>query len=359
MVRATFRYEPSEIENIEEELGPGALTSPEFTVTIGYRADRRSIGHAYDEAKIVTHFTADLDLPQSATAAVTAARTVPELLTALDGVEQLPTDGKALVEWIRGWRDQSIGGYLIDKFAVPLMPKFVYYGDYDVMPGKVSIPDLINRRAGGGKIERGEQALLSLLDLAEVKLDDFQHTDRHERVIRELENTSNVISEEVFEYWSQNTDLEIDLKVLPVEQGAATPMDQGPILQIRVRNQRHKVSVPFDDRSRGFVWFFSFLAYFNKLEPRRTTTSSCCWTSPGCPCTGARRKTCSGSSTSGSPTSTRSSTPRTRRSWSPRSTWTGSGRSSTTTRRARRSPRTCCAPTATPCSRCWPRWASR
>ena len=26
------------------------------------------------------------------------------------------------------------------------------------------------------------------------------------------------------------------------------------------------MSVPFDERSRGFVWFFSFLAYFNKLE---------------------------------------------------------------------------------------------
>lgn len=39
-----------------------------------------------------------------------------------------------------------------------------------------------------------------------------------------------------------------------------------PLLQIRVRNQRHRVSVPFDERSRGFVWFFSFLAYFTNLE---------------------------------------------------------------------------------------------
>jgi predicted ATP-dependent endonuclease of OLD family len=33
-----------------------------------------------------------------------------------------------------------------------------------------------------------------------------------------------------------------------------------------VRNLRHRVSVPFDERSRGFVWFFSFLAYFTSLE---------------------------------------------------------------------------------------------
>ncbi len=31
-------------------------------------------------------------------------------------------------------------------------------------------------------------------------------------------------------------------------------------------NHRHRVTVPFDERSRGFVWFFSFLAYFSDLE---------------------------------------------------------------------------------------------
>ena len=33
-----------------------------------------------------------------------------------------------------------------------------------------------------------------------------------------------------------------------------------------MRNLRHRVSVPFDERSRGFVWFFSFLAYFTNRE---------------------------------------------------------------------------------------------
>ena len=26
------------------------------------------------------------------------------------------------------------------------------------------------------------------------------------------------------------------------------------------------MTVPFDDRSKGFVWFFSFLAYFSQIE---------------------------------------------------------------------------------------------
>ena len=64
-------------------------------------------------------------------------------------------------------------------------------------------PDLIARR-DNGTLERGEVALVSLLDMADVTLEDFQVTDRHERLIRELENSGNVLSEEVFEYWSQS-----------------------------------------------------------------------------------------------------------------------------------------------------------
>ena len=35
---------------------------------------------------------------------------------------------------------------------------------------------------------------------------------------------------------------------------------------IRILNNRHRVSVPFDERSRGFVWFFSFLSYFSQVK---------------------------------------------------------------------------------------------
>jgi hypothetical protein len=265
VVEATFRYDDDEIEQIERDLGPGALHSPEFTLTIGYRDTRRTYGHRYNEAAIVKHLRSELDLPSAGAATINATSTVADLLEALDGLEEPPAAATELAERIRKWRRENVGLYLIDEYAEPLMPKFVYFGDYDVMPGKVSIPDLIRRR-DAGTLTRGELALLSLLAMADVSLEDFQKTDKHERLIRELENSGNVISEEVFEYWSQNTDLEVQLEVLPIEDGAQPPLNEGPILQIRVRNQRHKVSVPFDDRSRGFVWFFSFLAYFNDLE---------------------------------------------------------------------------------------------
>jgi hypothetical protein len=180
----TFRYEPDEIKQIEADLGTDALTSPEFTVTIGYRDNSTTFTHHYDEAVIVTQLRSDLDLPSAAAAVVNAATTITELLSALDGIDEPPSAATALADRIRKWRDPHIGCYLIDEYASPWMPKFVYYGDYDVMPGKVSIPDLIARR-DNNTLKRGELALLSLLHMAGVTPEDLQRTDRHERLIRE------------------------------------------------------------------------------------------------------------------------------------------------------------------------------
>jgi predicted ATP-dependent endonuclease of OLD family len=270
VVRATFRFDDTEMKAIEEELGPKAMRSPEFDVVIGYRKTIKNFTLHYNEAAVVGHLRSTLDLPATATKAISGAKTIADLLDALDKLEEPPSDATALADRIRGWRDSSLVLHLIDTYASPLMPKFVYFADYDTMPGKVALPDLIRRRESGD-LTRGERALLSLLDMAGVSPEEFKDSDQHERLLRELENSGNVISDEVFEYWSQNTELEVQLKVLPPETGALPPFNEGPILQVRVFNRRHRASVPFDDRSRGFVWFFSFLAYFNELEAAGTT----------------------------------------------------------------------------------------
>jgi predicted ATP-dependent endonuclease of OLD family len=270
IVVATFRYEDDELAKIEADLGPGALTSAEFTVTIGYRPDCKTVSHHYNEAAIVRHLRSGLDLGAAAAQAVEAAMDVAGLLKALAELPEPTAATNELVKRINEWRQQRVATYLIDQYAMPMMPKFVYFADYDTMPGKVSVPDLIRRRDEGA-LTRGERALLGLLDMAGVSPEDFSKTDQHERLIRELENSGNAISDEVFEYWTQNQDLSVKLSVHPPEEGAPAPLNEGPILFIRVDNHRHRATVPFDERSRGFVWFFSFLAYFSKLEEGRTS----------------------------------------------------------------------------------------
>jgi hypothetical protein len=50
--------------------------------------------------------------------------------------------------------------------------------------------------------------------MAGVRLEDFMKPKSHEHLIRDLENASNSIGDEVFEYWTQNRNLSVSLDVM-------------------------------------------------------------------------------------------------------------------------------------------------
>lgn len=80
----------------------------------------------------------------------------------------------------------------------------------------------------------------------------------YEAFISELEATSNSITDKFLEYWSTNNNLEIKFEIQP------TSNDK--LLNIRIRNTKHRVTLPLKNRSKGFVWFFSFLVWFSRIE---------------------------------------------------------------------------------------------
>ncbi|WDF35211.1 AAA family ATPase (plasmid) [Arthrobacter agilis] len=266
VAKLTYELDESEVEMVEERFGTGVLKSRTITMTTGYRYEGSSTWNVrLDEGVAVKHLRQGLDLPQATQQLADRASTVQALTQVLAGMEAPTSDVTQVLASVEGWRGKDLDLAVIDSLAI-YRPKFVYFGDYDSMPGKVSIPHLIAARTKG-TLTRGEEAVLALLSMAGVDLEDFQEPESHEHLIRDLENASNSISSEVFEYWTQNKNLSVRLDIIGTpEPGAAAPFDQAPLLQIRVVNQRHNVSVPFDERSRGFVWFFSFLAYFTHLE---------------------------------------------------------------------------------------------
>ena len=78
-----------------------------------------------------------------------------------------------------------------------------------------------------------------------------------------MESASITITDEIFEYWQQNRQLKVEFDL---SQADPNNPAEGKILHVRIENARHRVTVSFDERSKGFVWFFSFLSYFSHLE---------------------------------------------------------------------------------------------
>lgn len=266
----TYLLDDDDVNAIEAVFGSGVLLERSITVTTGYRyggSATWTVG--FSEMAAVEHLRAGLDLPGTTKASVDGAETVAELLAALNTMEAPTAAVTKVVQKVESWPDERLDVAIYSALN-RRRPRFVYFGDYDSMPGKVAIPDLVRKR-DEGSLSRGEEAVMALLDMASVSIEEFQDPESHEHLIRDLENASNSISSEVFEYWTQNTDLAVRLEIIgSAESDAIPPFNEPPLLQIRVVNKRHDVSVPFDERSRGFVWFFSFLAYFTHLEENST-----------------------------------------------------------------------------------------
>ena len=109
---------------------------------------------------------------------------------------------------------------------------------------------------------RSELTARALLRLG-AAADDYLLTSDYERRKRELENVANYITDEVNQFWSQNPELRVEPDITLKKDGGNTVIDQ---LKIRIWDNRHSLSLPFDEHSAGFQWFFSFLAAFSEYR---------------------------------------------------------------------------------------------
>ena len=148
-----------------------------------------------------------------------------------------------------------------------LLPKFLYFSKCNIMNGRLSIDDLIRNRERG-KLSGPERVFVALLDLVGTRPEHLTSIENSEELIADLEAASAPITDKISKYWSQNTSLRVIFQLHPGKLQDPPPFDRGLVLQTRILNTRHNLTLNFDERSTGFVWFFSFLVWFSQV--RRT-----------------------------------------------------------------------------------------
>lgn len=150
------------------------------------------------------------------------------------------------------------------------VPKFLYFSDYDLLPGKMNLTDLASRveqaKTEPRALKPSHRAVLALLRMADVSLSDLSSPGGYEELKAKIEAVSISLTDQVMEFWKQNEDLEVEVDIKSDSTDEA-PYNNGANLYLRIKNRRHRgVSTPFDQRSRGFIWFFSFLVWFDSVQ---------------------------------------------------------------------------------------------
>lgn len=270
VVILAFELASAEGEAINKDLGTEVIKN-RFTFEITYKYDgTKTITLNVDEGAYVKHLLKSKSVPQTLRPNVNSAKTIKALIDALEEAPSLNQGLRSLLQVLKSRYEEANWNRLLawriwrDHLS-PKVPHFLYFDDYMLLPGKANLPTL-KSKAVEDLTSEGKTAM-ALLHMAGVDLDELLERRAYEEIKARLEGLSNSITDRVLEYWRQNSDIivEFDVREDPTDD---PPYNSGPNLYVRIRNKRHRVSLPFSLRSKGFIWFFSFLIWFDAVRAR-------------------------------------------------------------------------------------------
>lgn len=265
----TYQLDGADAAAINEDIG-FIVVSEKTTFTLNHNyANDVTISSAYNEKQLAQYLIASLPLTEEHRQTVNASstlKTLLERLSMLDMNEAETAAVEALKEKYQGAKNwhSPLEHRIWTKHLSSKVPKFLYLDDYRLLPGKANLPD-VKRRHENKQLREEDKAILRLLELAKVDLEDLMAPGGYERHRARLEGTSCNLSRRIFKYWKSNTNLRVLIDVADDPSDVA-PFNSGKNLYLRIENTRHGVSVPFDQRSKGFIWFFSFLTWFGSAK---------------------------------------------------------------------------------------------
>ena len=299
VVEATFALEAPELHAVAAEYGSGVIKESSIRVWKGYPREpatknEPSVEVPIVESVLVSHLVQNCELPatvkiadhttlssladqlealkaendQAIAAAdeqVAAPKNEAEKAVAIEHAERLRVaDGQvaALYERVNALlAHEDIGSHIWSTLLRPYLPKFLYFDEYYQMTGQDNI-EALKQRQQAKQLKPSDYPLLGLIARARLNLDKLLNPNRTQTLKNKLQGASNYLTKQIMKYWSQNTHLQMQFDVRQGLPGDPEGMQTGTNIWGEVFDAVRQASTSLGTRSAGFVWFFSFLAWY-------------------------------------------------------------------------------------------------
>jgi predicted ATPase len=270
-IRAKFELEESDRAAIEKAVGPGVIKADTIDVSRGYDGVFYFYGLKSDEAKAVTNLLKTAGASPAtkklldATSFAALGPSIEPARQSGEVTEKIAEELTAVEEAVNQLLEDKSFDQVIRSLVHGLVPDFFYFGEYSTLPGRIDLREL---EGEDPPASTGLQTAWALLQLAETDTTRLGE-EEYELRVAELEAVSIELTRQVFEYWTQNTELDVEIDVDKVTEDVPTGQTAvARYLDVRVKDRRHGYTGNFGQRSSGFQWFFSFLAAFSEFEAR-------------------------------------------------------------------------------------------
>ncbi len=266
VIRATYELEEDDIKAVQDIYGNNCFnkSKPLVTLSKGYDNKRTFNDLSLNKDSSLKFLIGKYDLPGNFAAELEKCASIDAMCELLASTEQTESI-KELTEKLKPIAENGLRYVVYNNILSSRLPKYLYFDDYYQMKGQDNIEALQNRLQTNALV-KSDHPLLGLIELARLDLAELTNTGRTEALLSKLEAAENQLTSKVLKYWSQNRHIRLKFDIRPGQSGDPEGMTSGTNIWGRVIDTKHMVSTPLRSRSKGFVWFFSFLAWYSQLK---------------------------------------------------------------------------------------------
>jgi len=264
VITTQWELEPSDVAAIEAILGDEVIKSTTVRLSKSYDSTIPTVQISLDKNRVLQNLFEYAELTDAQRQLFDSCNTtadVHKLLVERGELEEELAELKKEIEHLQKNSELTTAADVVRQ----RLPKFLYFSNYDRMNGDISLNRLKEDQANN-KVDTGDNLFLDFLKLAGTTLDDLEDSKKFEELKAKCEAASISITDQIKEYWSQNKALRILIEFSTGTPEDPAPFNSGTVVRARVYNAIHQMSLPFSERSAGFIWFFSFLVKFSQIK---------------------------------------------------------------------------------------------
>lgn len=271
VITCTFELSDDLLNQISEDVGKEVFTSKSIIVAKTYNNIKRFYNVSTNTKKFIEQFLQNYTVEDSMKQELIKSNSLEELAEKLKEIEELTDAYKELktkyIDSPKTDSEDKLVSYIISEYIIPNLPEFLYFDEYYSLPGTINLQKFLNGQVDDTFTKEQNDITKALFELSNIDIKKVMDSNNYEDFIAELEATSNNITDKLLEYWTTNKNLEINFEIQTKENTSTRNFEK--LLQIRIKNTKHRVTLPLKNRSKGFIWFFSFLVWFSKVQEKK------------------------------------------------------------------------------------------
>ncbi|NUM52986.1 MAG: AAA family ATPase [Candidatus Hydrogenedentes bacterium] len=267
VVECNYELEDDDVGAISSVFGVSALKGKTFKRNTYYGTSNSKFFLTVDEAAARKHLADNPALPDALKQTLTTATDWTTFATAL-GATETTEAVKALRGLVAKVQQNGLAHYVLNSLIWPRAPKYLYFDEYYQMKGQANLDALIARE-DANQLEDSDYPLLGLINLARLDHRQLVQTKNTTELKNKLEGAGNYLTKRIVKYWSQNQHIKMEFDVRDGKPEDPEDMRQGINVWGEVYDTVHWAHTPLGSRSRGFVWFFSFLAWYEDIKRQK------------------------------------------------------------------------------------------